>query len=53
MRAGRHLLSAATATTFKILTELGPAPIVPNAGSLLAGRAPSRAFVDPLNQRRA
>jgi maleate isomerase len=35
--AGLPVLSAATATAFTILTELGLAPIVPNAGSLLAG----------------
>jgi maleate isomerase len=35
--AGLPVLSAATATAFTILNELGLAPIVPNAGSLLAG----------------
>ncbi|WP_308201445.1 maleate cis-trans isomerase family protein [Sphaerisporangium perillae] len=36
--AGLPVLSAATATTFKILTELGLPPIVPGMGSLLSGR---------------
>jgi len=37
--AGLPVLSAATATTYKILTELGLPPIVPGAGSLLGGHA--------------
>jgi maleate isomerase len=45
--AGLPVLSAATATAFTILTELGLAPIVPNAGSLLAGRTISRAPDSP------
>jgi len=43
--AGLPVLSAATATAFKILTELGLAPVVPNAGSLLAGRTAGAAPV--------
>ncbi|SHL36659.1 hypothetical protein SAMN05443637_125117, partial [Pseudonocardia thermophila] len=31
------VLTAATATTYRILQELGLPPIVPNAGKLLAG----------------
>ncbi|MFD5122721.1 aspartate/glutamate racemase family protein [Streptomyces sp. NPDC058385] len=34
---GLPVLSAATATAFRILTELGLPPLVPDAGSLLAG----------------
>jgi maleate isomerase len=34
---GIPVLSAATATTYRILQELGLPPIVPNAGRLLAG----------------
>ncbi|MFB6784634.1 Asp/Glu racemase [Streptomyces sp. NPDC056352] len=37
--AGLPVLSAATATTYRILTELGLPPVVPGAGSLLSGRA--------------
>ncbi len=45
--AGLPVLSAATATVFTVLTELGLAPRVPNAGRLLSGevtmeRAPRR-----------
>ncbi|GAA2406407.1 Asp/Glu racemase [Actinomadura vinacea] len=36
--AGLPVLSAATATTFCVLSELGLAPTVPNAGSLLSGK---------------
>lgn len=36
-RCGRPVLSAATATTFRVLAELGLDPIVPDAGALLAG----------------
>ena len=36
--AGLPVLSAATATAYKILTELGLPPTVPGAGSLLGGR---------------
>ncbi|MFD9029678.1 Asp/Glu racemase [Streptomyces sp. NPDC059567] len=36
--AGLPVLSAATSTAFRILTELGLPPVVPNAGSLLGGR---------------
>jgi maleate isomerase len=39
--AGIPVLSAATATTFRILTELGLDPCVPGAGRLLAGAAPA------------
>ncbi len=35
--AGLPVLSAATATVFTILTELGLQPVVPNAGRLLSG----------------
>ncbi len=35
--AGIPVLSAATATVFTILTELGLQPVVPNAGRLLSG----------------
>ncbi|MGI5472415.1 maleate cis-trans isomerase family protein [Streptomyces sp. CA-132043] len=35
--AGLPVLSAATATTYRILTELGLDPVVPGAGRLLAG----------------
>ncbi|MGE3813549.1 MAG: Asp/Glu racemase [Candidatus Nanopelagicales bacterium] len=35
--AGIPVLSAATATTFRILTELGLPPVVPGAGYLLSG----------------
>lgn len=35
--AGIPVLSAATATTYRILQELGLPPVVPNAGRLLAG----------------
>jgi maleate isomerase len=37
--AGLPVLSAATSTAFKLLTELGLPPIVPNAGSLLSADA--------------
>ena len=33
------VLSAAVATTWKVLNTLGLDPVVPNAGSLLAGAA--------------
>lgn len=36
--AGLPVLSAATATVFTVLTELGLRPVVPNAGQLLSGR---------------
>jgi maleate isomerase len=36
--AGLPVLSAATATTYRILTELGLPPLLPGAGSLLSGR---------------
>ncbi|WP_414720743.1 hypothetical protein [Streptomyces sp.] len=36
--AGLPVLSAATATAFRILTELGLPTVVPNAGRLLSGR---------------
>jgi maleate isomerase len=36
--AGLPVLSAATATTFRILSELGLPPVVPGAGRLLGGR---------------
>jgi maleate isomerase len=36
--AGLPVLSAATATTFCILNELGLSPTIPNAGSLLSGK---------------
>jgi maleate isomerase len=39
--AGLPVLSAATSTAFRILTELGLPPIVPGAGSLLGGRVAS------------
>jgi maleate isomerase len=39
--AGLPVLSAATATAFRILTELGLPPVVPGAGSLLCGRVTS------------
>ena len=35
--AGLPVLSAATSTAFRILTELGLPPVVPGAGSLLSG----------------
>ncbi|WP_406003098.1 Asp/Glu racemase [Streptomyces sp. NBC_00829] len=41
--AGLPVLSAATSTAFRILTELGLPPVVPGAGSLLGGRATSPA----------
>ncbi|MEN3303759.1 MAG: maleate isomerase, partial [Pseudonocardia sp.] len=34
---GIPVLSAATATTYRILQELGLPPVVPDAGRLLAG----------------
>jgi maleate isomerase len=37
-RCGRPVLSAATATAFRVLQELGLDPAVPEAGALLAGR---------------
>lgn len=37
--AGLPVLSAATATAHRILTELGLPPVVPNAGSLLSARS--------------
>jgi maleate isomerase len=40
--AGIPVLSAATATTHRILTELGLEPHVPHAGRLLAGGLPAR-----------
>ncbi|UUU36889.1 Asp/Glu racemase [Streptomyces sp. CA-210063] len=36
--AGLPVLSAATSTAFRILTELGLPPVLPGAGSLLSGR---------------
>jgi maleate isomerase len=39
--AGLPVLSAATSTAFRILTELGLPPVVPGAGSLLSDRATS------------
>ena len=36
--AGLPVLSAATSTTYRILTELGLPPVVPRAGSLLSDR---------------
>lgn len=36
---GLPVLSAATATTYRILQELGLPPVVPGAGSLLGGRS--------------
>ena len=39
-RCGRPVLSAATATAFRVLESLGLDPSVPDAGSLLAGRRP-------------
>ncbi|MDT0269834.1 Asp/Glu racemase [Streptomyces sp. DSM 44915] len=39
-RVGIPVLSAATATVHRILTELGLPPVVPGAGRLLAGEAP-------------
>ncbi|MEU5607179.1 Asp/Glu racemase [Streptomyces sparsogenes] len=41
--AGLPVLSAATSTAFRILTELGLPPVVPDAGSLLSGRVTSPA----------
>ncbi|WUC16370.1 Asp/Glu racemase [Streptomyces sp. NBC_00564] len=41
--AGLPVLSAATATAYRILAELGLPTIVPGAGSLLSGRVPSSA----------
>ncbi|OPF69460.1 Asp/Glu racemase [Streptomyces antioxidans] len=38
--AGLPVLSAATSTAFRILTELGLPPVVPGAGSLLGGQVP-------------
>jgi len=38
--AGLPVLSAATATTYRILSELGLDTVVPDAGSLLSGRVP-------------
>jgi maleate isomerase len=37
-RCGRPVLSAATATTFRVLEQLGLDPAVPDAGSLLGGQ---------------
>jgi maleate isomerase len=39
--AGLPVLSAATATAYRILAELGLPPLVPGAGSLLSGHVPS------------
>lgn len=41
--AGLPVLSAATATAYRILAELGLPTVVPGAGSLLSGRVPSSA----------
>ena len=41
--AGLPVLSAATATAYRILAELGLSTFVPGAGSLLSGRIPSAA----------
>lgn len=41
--AGLPVLSAATSTAFRILTELGLPPVVPGAGSLLGGQVSSPA----------
>ena len=45
--AGLPVLSAATATVFTLLTELGLAPTVPNAGRLLSGEV----LMDPAPRR--
>ncbi len=44
--AGLPVLTAATATTHQILTALGLDPVVPGAGSLLAGRLLTAAQAD-------
>lgn len=38
-RLGKPVLSASVATVYRILKELGLAPVVPNAGYLLSGKA--------------
>jgi maleate isomerase len=40
-RLGLPVLSAGTATVYRLLQELGLEPVVPEAGRLLAGEAPS------------
>ena len=51
--AGLPVLSAATATVFTILTELGLRPVVPQAGRLLSGAVTSapapRPAPEPIN----
>lgn len=47
--AGLPVLSAATATVFTVLTELGLAPTVPNAGRLLSGEV----TMDPALRRQS
>jgi maleate isomerase len=41
-RLGKPVLSAATATVYRILNELGLDPVIPNCGFLLSGNIPAR-----------
>jgi maleate isomerase len=41
-RLGKPVLSAGTATVYRILKELGLDPVVPNAGFLLSGNIPGK-----------